>query len=157
MLKCLAQLNCLKWRCSTYVWKQSCTHSSCSSTLELFLISLFFLLVLICFLVFYPQRLNKKLCPFLLYCLLFLYFLPFFSFPPSCLPTSYPTSWLLAGFRAKGGSTGIKDVRTWQIFSMPQYTEDTVGPCQNQSDFHSSPNPVSKGLWRCNACLSCLF
>lgn len=56
----------------------------------------------------------------------------------------------------EGGSTGIKDGRTWQIFSMPQYTEDIVWPCQNQSDFHSSLNPVCIGLWRCLVCLNCM-
>lgn len=105
--------------------------------------------------VFSTTQLYNSFCPSFQssYSYLFLFF-PSFMTPhfgpssllPHLLPIHVPPPFLSvacqqgkarsdcqATSEPRGGSAGIKDGTMWPIFSMPQCSEDTVWPCQNQS------------------------
>lgn len=137
----------------TYVQNQFCTPSSTSLPQIYVPFSISNLLFHTVFSFFFPTTLHPGV--------------PFSSVtsascprPPSpfsvrTLPASYASSDCQPTSEPRGGSTGIKDGTAWPIFSMPQYTEDIVWPCQNQSHFHSSFNMSVRALER--PCPSTLY
>lgn len=80
----------------------------------------------------------------------------FITFFPPVIPQSQllRLALIVSQFQCQEGR--IYRNQRWQgiaALPMAQYTEGHPWPCRNQSDFHSSPNTVSAGIWRHPSCL----